>query len=63
MDNGTLAEFLTCGVVVRMVDFHTDSFAINIQDIARHYTSSKLGVELWLSQKQQYELVKKAVIK
>ena len=58
MDDRTLAEFLTCGILVRMIDFHTDLFFVNIKDIATKYTSSASGIELWLSQKQQYEIVK-----
>mgnify|MGYP003299056539 CR=1 FL=1 len=58
MNDRTLAEFLTCGIEVRMVNFHTDSFCINIRDIASQYTSSALGIELWLSAPKQYEIVK-----
>ena len=58
MDDKTLAEFLTLGAMVRRIDYHTDVFTLNIHDIARQYTSSALGVERWLSQPQQYVIVK-----
>lgn len=58
MDDRTLAKFLTLGISVRNVNFHTDAFNLRIGDIAMQYTSSTLGVELWLSQPQQYEVAK-----
>lgn len=58
MSNRELAEFLTLGTVVRGLNYHTDAFTLSIHDIARRYTSSVLGIELWLSEPQQYEIVK-----
>lgn len=58
LDDRTLAEFLTHGIMVRMVDFHTDAFPLRIHDISMRYTASSYGVEKWLSDKQQYELAK-----
>lgn len=58
MDNCTLAEFLTTGTLVRNLNYHSDAFFISIHDIARNYTSSKLGIEMWLSATQDYELAK-----
>lgn len=58
MDDRTLANFLTLGISVRSVNFHTDAFNLRIGDIAMQYTASTLGVELWLSQPQQYEVAK-----
>lgn len=58
LTNKELAEFLTFGIMVRRLDYHTDAFRMSIHDIARQYTSSALGVESWLSATQQYEIVK-----
>lgn len=58
MDDRTLAEFLTCGIYARLINYHTDPFYVNINDIGRQYTKSSIGVELWLSEPQQYEIVK-----
>lgn len=58
MDDRTIAEFLTVGILVRMNFYHTDPFRLCICDIASKYTSSAIGVELWLSEPQQYEIVK-----
>lgn len=57
MDNHNLSKFLTVGVAVRANGFHSDPFLINISSIARLYTSSALGIEMWLSEPQQYEIV------
>lgn len=58
LTNKQLAEFLTNGIMVRSLYYHTDAFRVSIHDIARQYTSSVLGIELWLSAKQQYVIVK-----
>lgn len=58
MDDRTLAEFLAFGTLVRRIDYHTDPFVLSVHDIARQYTSSILGIELWLSKPQQFEIVK-----
>ena len=58
MDDRTFAEFLTHGIMVRMVNFHTDPFPLRIHDIAMQATSSAYYVETWLSAPQQYEVVK-----
>ena len=57
MDNHNLSKFLTVGVKVRANGFHSDPFLINVSSIARRYTSSALGIETWLSEPQQYEIV------
>jgi hypothetical protein len=53
-----LAEFLTFGIMVRRLNYHSDVFRVSIHDIARQYTSSTLGVELWLSATQEFTVVK-----
>lgn len=53
-----LAEFLTFGIMVRRLNYHTDAFRVSIHDIARQYTSSTLGVESWLSATQEYAIIK-----
>jgi hypothetical protein len=58
MSNRKLAEFLTLGTMVRGANYHTDAFMLSIHDIASKYTSSVLGVELWLSATQEYEIDK-----
>lgn len=58
MDNSTLAEFLTNGIIVRMVNYHTAPFTLRIGDVASQYTLSACGVAAWLSEPQQYEIVK-----
>lgn len=58
LTNKQLAKFLTLGITVRSMNYHTDAFTLSIHDVARQYTSSVLGIELWLSATQQYELVK-----
>ena len=58
MNDRTLAEFLTFGTMVRAINYHSDAFLVSIHDIARHYTSSALGIELWLSAPQEYNLMK-----
>ena len=58
MSNKELANFLTTGILVRSVNYHTDAFLLSIHDIARRYTSSALGIELWLSATQEYTLWK-----
>lgn len=57
MDNPTLSKFLTVGVEVCAKGFHSDPFLINVSSIARRYTSSALGIEMWLSEPQQYEIM------
>lgn len=54
LTNKQLSEFLTCGVVVRNLSCPADVFRVSIHDIARRYTSSTLGIELWLSATQEY---------
>lgn len=61
MDNRTLSKFLTFGIMVRTINFHSDPFPISISEIARQYTSSALGIEMWLSEAQQYEILKGGV--
>ena len=58
LTNKQLAEFLTFGIMVRNLNYHTDAFRVSIHDIARQYTSSTLGVELWLSATQEYMIEK-----
>lgn len=58
MDDKTLAEFLTLGIMVNSLNLNTDPFRLRIHDISRQYTSSALGVEMWLSLPQQYTVVK-----
>ena len=58
LTNRQLAEFLTHGIMVRSLNYHTDAFRVSIHDIARQYTSSTLGIELWLSATQEYALIK-----
>lgn len=53
-----LAEFFTHGIMVRNLNYHTDAFRVSVHDVARQYTSSVLGLELWLSSTIQYELFK-----
>lgn len=58
LTNKQLSEFLTCGIVVRSLSCPADDFRVSIHDIARRYTSSTLGIELWLSVTQEYVIVK-----
>jgi hypothetical protein len=53
-----LAEFLTFGLLVRSVHFVGEPFMICISQIAMRYTASIKGIEKWLSDSQDYEIVK-----
>jgi hypothetical protein len=58
MDDRTLAEFLTFGILIKRIDYHDNVFVLSIHDIAGRYTSSISGIEQWLSKPQEYEIVK-----
>ena len=49
-----LAAFLTTGIPVRMINFHTQSFPIDVWTIAHQYTDSVLGINTWLNEPQEY---------
>jgi hypothetical protein len=53
-----LAKFLTLGLQVRSLHYHTEPFIINIAQISTRYTASIAGVEVWLSEPQEYEIEK-----
>ena len=44
LTNKQFSEFLTFGIIVRSLNYHTDAFRVSIHDIARRYTSSTLGI-------------------
>jgi hypothetical protein len=61
MDDRTLAEFLTTGIVVETVDCLPDcpplTMSLSISEIARGYALSFIGVKQWLSSPQEFKIV------
>lgn len=56
-----LANFLTDGLYVRDIRIGLDGFnmfAMSVHIIAHRYNSSRLGIEEWFKQNQEFEVVK-----
>ena len=49
-----LAAFHTTGIPVRMINFHTQPFPIDVWTIAHQYIDSVLGINTWLNEPQEY---------
>ena len=54
-----LAEFLTYGLLVKNTQYESIPFHINIVEISRRYISSFAGIYDWLSEEQEFEVIKK----
>lgn len=56
-----LAYFLTAGLPVKDIRIGLDGynmFGISVHTISHRYISSHLGIEEWLKQEQEFEVVK-----
>lgn len=56
-----LANFLTDGLPVKDIRFKLDGYGMFLSSInttSSRYTSSHLGIEEWLKQEQEFEVVK-----
>ena len=63
LTNKQLAEFLTCGLYVKLYYpivgniITTSEMTISIQNIATRYIQSHTGIEHWLNSPQEFEVI------